>query len=87
MRDCASFGLLPPPRPEVAEFGLWPGQEGAVLAFHAVATQWRVGPSGKATGLDYAAARAGLEAEGIAVTPDDWRGLRAIEAGALKGWE
>lgn len=30
-------------------------------------------------GLDYGAVRAGLDAEGIAVTPELWRGLRAME--------
>ncbi|MGJ5203641.1 DUF1799 domain-containing protein [Bradyrhizobium sp. HKCCYLR20261] len=33
-------------------------------------------------GLDYAGVRAGLDAEGIAVTPTLWRGLRAMEAAA-----
>jgi len=35
------------------------------------------------TGLDYAAVRAGLEAEGLAMSHEDWRALRLIEAGAL----
>lgn len=74
---------MPPPAPE--PFGLWPGQEVAVRAFLAVVTQWRTGPAGF-TGLDYAGVRAGLAAEGIEVTPDDWRALRAIEAGALEGF-
>lgn len=72
--------MLPPPPPE--PFGLWPGQEAAALAFLAVASQWRP----ECTGLDYAGCRAGLEAEGITVTPDIWRGLRAIEAGAVEGF-
>jgi hypothetical protein len=33
-------------------------------------------------GLDYAAVRAGLDAEGIVVTPELWRGLRTMEAAA-----
>jgi hypothetical protein len=33
-------------------------------------------------GLDYAAVRAGLDAEGITVTPELWRGLRAMEDAA-----
>ena len=65
---------------------LWPGQEVPVRAFLAVSTQWRVAGSGAVIGLDYAAARAGLAAEGIEVTPDDWRDLRAIEAGAVEGF-
>ncbi len=34
-------------------------------------------------GLDYTAVRAGLDAEGIAVTPELWRGLRAMESEAV----
>lgn len=40
-------------------------------------------------GLDYAAARAGLELEGIAVRPHDWAGVRVMEraaASALNGF-
>ncbi|MGW1423663.1 DUF1799 domain-containing protein [Bradyrhizobium manausense] len=33
-------------------------------------------------GLDYAAVRAGLEAEAIEVTPELWRGLRVMEDAA-----
>jgi len=33
-------------------------------------------------GLDYSAVRAGLDAEGIKVTPELWRGLRVMEAEA-----
>ncbi|WP_257195879.1 MULTISPECIES: DUF1799 domain-containing protein [unclassified Bradyrhizobium] len=49
-----------------------------------------LGPGGGAIGpsvpiylaLDYAAVRAGLDAEGIAVTPELWRGLRVMEQAA-----
>ena len=75
---------MPPPLPPA--FALWPGQEVPVRAFLAVSTQWRVAGMGAVIGLDYAGARAGLEAEGITVSPDDWRDLRAIEAGALEGF-
>lgn len=34
-------------------------------------------------GLDYAAARDGLEMAGITVSPETWNDLRLIEAGAL----
>jgi hypothetical protein len=34
-------------------------------------------------GLDYAAVRAGLDAEAIVVTPELWLGLRIMEAAAL----
>lgn len=33
-------------------------------------------------GLDYAAVRVGLESEGITITPELWRGLRAMESAA-----
>jgi hypothetical protein len=33
-------------------------------------------------GLDYTASRAGLEAAGVVVTPELWRGLRIMEAAA-----
>ncbi|UFZ05454.1 DUF1799 domain-containing protein [Bradyrhizobium ontarionense] len=33
-------------------------------------------------GLDYAGVRAGLDAEGFAITPELWRGLRTMEAAA-----
>jgi hypothetical protein len=36
-------------------------------------------------GLDYAAARAGLELAGLEVTPEVWADLRAIEEGAIEG--
>lgn len=52
----------------------------------AVQTQWRLCPAGGVVGLDYAAALAGLGAEGIEVTPDLWRDLRAIEQGAIEGF-
>ena len=35
-------------------------------------------------GLDYAAARAGLDLAGIEMTPDLWSEVRAIEAGAIE---
>lgn len=67
--------------------GVWPENVAAVKAFLAVATQWRFRPLGEgrslATGLDYTAARAGLEMDGIKVTPDLWSKIRVIEAGAV----
>jgi len=34
-------------------------------------------------GLDYTAARAGLELAGISITPECWSDVRVIEEGAL----
>lgn len=76
--------------------GVWPENWTAVLAFLAVSSQWRVtsiggGGGGFAPviparplfiGLDYSAAKVGLEAEGFVITPDLWRSLRCIEAEA-----
>ncbi|QYK42868.1 MAG: DUF1799 domain-containing protein [Paracoccaceae bacterium] len=82
--DARRFGLEPPPRPPA--FGLWPRHAAPARAFLAVCTQWRLAPGGVVIGLDYAAALAALAAEGIEVTPEVWRDLRAIEAGAIKGF-
>lgn len=54
----------------------------ALRLFCAAASQWRIGPAGRLTGLDYTGARAA--AAGIGVS---WRGvfgqLRAMEAEVL----
>jgi Phage related hypothetical protein (DUF1799) len=57
----------------------------ALEAFLAVASQWRIGPQGRALGLDYAGAQAGLALAGITVTPALWADLREIERGARMG--
>ncbi len=55
----------------------------AVRAFAAMQTQWRYGPSGAPTGLDYAGARAAVRAMGL-----KWRavfeGVRVMEAETLE---
>jgi len=76
--------------------GVWMIHEAAVSAFLVVATQWREvanrdGPA-RVTGLDYTAAKAGLEMAGITIDPDDFTRLRIIESGAVaamneeRGW-
>lgn len=69
--------------------GVWLENVAAVAAFLAVASQWRTawvfGQDGARmhfVGLDYAGARAGLEAAGIALTPDLWAGVRVMEEAA-----
>jgi hypothetical protein len=71
--------------------GVWPENWDIVLAFLSVDTQWRIATIGGGgfapalpvyVGLDYAAVRAGLEAEEIVITPELWRGLRVMEAEA-----
>lgn len=67
--------------------GIWPEHVEIVRAFLTVCTQWRTVSAGGGMapmmplwiGLDYAAARVGLDAEGIAITPELWRGLRVME--------
>lgn len=64
----------------------WP----IVEAFLAVSSQWRMTSIGGGmapvlpvyVGLDYSAARVGLDAAGIEVTPGLWSGLRVMEAAA-----
>ncbi len=71
--------------------GVWPENVSIVEAFLSVATQWRVSTAGGGfvpsrliyRGLDYGAVRASLDAEAISVTPELWRGLRAMEVAAV----
>jgi len=71
--------------------GVWPENLETVRAFLAVTTQFRVvsvgggfAPSRLVTmGLDYAGVRAGLDAEGFAITPELWRDLREMEGAAV----
>lgn len=54
-----------------------------VMAFCAVQTQWRHGPSGHPTGLDYAACRAAVGALGLR-WKEVFPGLRTMEAETLE---
>lgn len=68
------------------EIEVWAQHWDIVVAFCAVFSQWRVvalaaGPL-HYIGLDYTAARAGLDAAGIAVTPRLWDGIRTMESAA-----
>jgi len=73
-----------------ARFEVWADNWDTVLAFLAVATQWRIAANGGGLepvrhywiGLDYAGVAAGLAGHGIAGTPDLWAGLRVMEAAA-----
>ena len=72
---------------EAAQEGVWAQHVPAMVAFLAVAGQWRVVATGSrvmALGLDYAAARAGLDLAGIEMTPRLWEQVRVIEAGAME---
>ncbi len=75
-------------RREEPHEGVWRQNVPAVLAFLAVASQWRVvagGMGGIAViGLDYTGVRCGLAAAGIRVTPAIWAGLQVMEAEAVR---
>ena len=69
--------------------GVWPDNVAIVEAFLAAGTQWRTGlrptrsgPRLVWIGLDYAAARAGIEALGLSITPELWVGLMVMESAA-----
>ena len=84
--DAALFGITGFDDSPADDEGLWAAHLPAFLAFLAICTQWRVvaGDAGLIhTGLDYAAADAGLRRAGIETTPDLWADLQAIETGAL----
>lgn len=78
--------------------GLWPEHVPIVEAFLSVASQWRVASvsSGMASvaggfstsrlifvGLDYSAVKIALDAEGVPVTRELWRGLQTMEFAAI----
>ena len=66
--------------------GVWPEHGQAVTVFAALLTQWRVGPSGRVYGLDYAALPPVLEL--LAVERESWPELfgqiRVMENEAVK---
>lgn len=65
---------------------LWPCNVPAWAAWRGVQTQWRIGPSGAITGLDYAGVRAWLDEQQIDSAPERKRifaGIQAAERGAL----
>lgn len=74
-------------RRDGGQTGVWPVNAPATRAFLSVCNQWRTVSLGLAgamvTGLDYTAARAGLDMAGISVTPELWAQIQAIESGAL----
>lgn len=77
-----------PGRHRAPPVGLWGCHLDALNAFLELAGQWRcIGPAGGGmvwVGLDYAAAPAAFALAGITVTPERWRELRVIEAGAIE---
>ena len=67
--------------------GVWPENAGAVHAFLEICTQFRTvahfDGSLQRTGLDYPAARAGLELAGVEMSRELWDAIRGIEMGVL----
>jgi len=88
LEDAARFGvaLLPSDLPAEPTLGVWPDNRAAVEAWLCVDTQLRLSPVSALLGLDYAGARAGLDALGVDVTPELWRDILLIEAGARREW-
>lgn len=74
--------------PRFRQTGLWVQNAPAVRAFLAIASQWRVVASERTglrfIGLDYDAGDAGLRRAGIETTPEDWEGVRIMEAEARR---
>lgn len=81
------FALVLPADPG-GGIGIWEEFVPALSVFLAVDTQWRVaaGEMGamRVIGLDYTAARAGLELAGMTADPDAWADVRVIESGAVE---
>lgn len=91
MQNAAFFGITILSDGAVAEDGLWEAHLPAWQAWCAISGQWRTvvltseaGAKVIWLGIDYAAARAGLDLAGIAVTPDCWSEVRVIEEGAIE---
>ena len=82
--DAKAFGIdVGSGEPPDADYVVFPENWDAVRVFVAGATQWRIGPSGTATGLDYAGVRA--VAAGLRVRwRDVFEGVRAMEGAALE---
>jgi hypothetical protein len=84
--DEVAAALEEGPAADGEQVGIWPENMDIVSAFQAVSSQWRA--AGMADGrlhyigLDYAGASAGLNAAGIALTSDQWHGLRVMEGEA-----
>ena len=88
--DAALWGIALPEgwdEDDDGDEGVWPENEGAVLAFLAICTQFRFvshfDGSLQRTGLDDPAVEVGLRQAGVAVTPELWQSIQMIESGVL----
>jgi hypothetical protein len=85
--ESAFWGLDPDLLTPSETTGIWESNVQAVTAFLSIDSQFRMTGLARGgvlvTGLDYQGARAGLDLAGITVTPDLWRSIQLIEAGAV----
>ncbi len=66
---------------------IWPDMVAPVCVFLAMDTQWRTGPYGIRTGLDYTAIDSVIRHLNLsAFTPEDFRDIRLMEQEALRVW-
>lgn len=65
---------------------MWPDNWAAVMVFDAMATQWRVGGMGAATGLDYGVLPTVMRLAGVppAERSELFESIRILEAAALE---
>lgn len=91
IRDAAVMGLTLEIDDVETGDGLWEEHLPAWSAWCAVSMQWRTevlsGLAGARLiwlGLDYVAAKAGIELSGVEVTPEIWAEVRVIEEGAVE---
>lgn len=70
------------------EFALWPECVPTFQFWQAVQTQWRIGMTGRATGLDYQGVKACMELCGIPrkKRTELFAGIRAMERATLNEW-
>ena len=76
---------------EPAQTEIWSEHLEAWSAWCAISGQWRTAPVSTMErakviyiGIDYTAARHGLDLAGIGVSPEIWDEVRSIEAGAIE---
>lgn len=71
-----------PETPPGVEVYAW--HEAAVRWFLAASTQWRRDAMGRIAGLDYGGAEVAARLAGLTIGPDDFEGLRVMEAEVMR---
>ncbi|MEL7683237.1 DUF1799 domain-containing protein [Citromicrobium bathyomarinum] len=73
---------------EDGTLGIWPENWDIVMAFAAVASQWRTEALGEGAvlyvGLDYTAVDVGLRRAGLTLDTAGWQGLQVMEHAAYR---